>query len=127
MSDLEKFLKRAEGLVERLEQLLPPAAQAPALTPAEVASVPTVFEIPTPPALAATLFAAELAAVDAAVACLAVDGADAAPAVLEAVPGGVVDVRAASACTGTADEIALEVRGYRTDGSGVGTVECCGR
>ncbi len=29
MSDLEKFLKRAESLVERLEQLLPPAAQAP--------------------------------------------------------------------------------------------------
>lgn len=29
MNDLEKFLKRAEGLVERLEQLLPPPAQAP--------------------------------------------------------------------------------------------------
>lgn len=29
MSDLEKFLKRAEGLVGRLEQLLPLAAQAP--------------------------------------------------------------------------------------------------
>jgi predicted AAA+ superfamily ATPase len=29
MNDLEKFLKRAEGLVERLEQLLPPAVQAP--------------------------------------------------------------------------------------------------
>ncbi len=29
MNDLEKFLKRAEGLVERLEQLLPPAAQVP--------------------------------------------------------------------------------------------------
>jgi hypothetical protein len=114
--------RRTLGDADAVADAPPPAARAPALAPAEVTVAPTVFEIPTPPALAATLFATELADLDAAGACLSVDGADAPPAVLEALAGMPAGGRPASACT-DAGAVRLEVRGYRTDGSGVGTVE----
>lgn len=114
--------RRTAGHVDAVADASPPpAARAPALAPAEVATAPAVFEIPTPQALAATLFAAELAASDIPSACLAVDGADPGPAVLEALDGATAEVQRASSCAGGA--VRMEVRGYRTDGSGVGTVE----
>ncbi len=101
-----------------------PTAPASAPPPAGSPLVATeaIHQLATPPALAEMLFARTLQEQSAAEACLAIDGADPAPELLQRLAGGGLRVRAASAC---ADEEALsvEVRDYRTDGSGIGTVE----
>lgn len=100
------------------------AVDAPAATPTLIAAAPDiVHRIATPPALAATLLRAELEATPADRACLAIDGADPAPAVLAGLDAAGTKVVAASACGDDAAGLALDVRDYRTDGSGVGSVE----
>ena len=109
----------------------PPAATAPAVevgapaaTPTLIATAPeTVHRIATPPALAATLLRAALEAAPAERACLAIDGADPAPAVLAELDAAGIAAVAASACAEDARGLSLDVRDYRTDGSGVGSVE----
>jgi hypothetical protein len=68
------------------------------------------------------LFARALEELPAANACLAIDGADPARDLLQGLAGDGQRVRAASACT-DADALSVEVRDYRTDGSGIGSIE----
>jgi hypothetical protein len=106
-----------------------PAARAPAVAPdatapaapATVAEpVPNAYPVDTPPALATTLAAVELATHAPPVACLRIDGVPATPETTATLPKTT-----RLECTDTADAkvLALDVRGYRTDGSGTGTVE----
>ena len=122
----------AIGLGIRGMRRSPPAAPtdtpAPSSTaPTTVAPVPIfaaagVHEIPTPPALARALVARELDANPAALACLAIDGADPPTEVVEALSAAGGTVLPASACDGREADARFEVSGYRTDGSGIGTV-----
>ncbi|CAN5708498.1 hypothetical protein BH23PSE2_BH23PSE2_12360 [soil metagenome] len=101
-----------------------PATPVPAAAQAgsPLVATETIHPLPTPPALAAMLFARTLEAQTGASACLAIDGADPSAELLQGLARDGQRVRGASEC---ADEDALlvEVRDYRTDGSGVGTVE----
>ncbi|MFZ5635273.1 MAG: hypothetical protein ACOY82_01670 [Pseudomonadota bacterium] len=103
------------------------AASAASATRAEgasaEASTPT-YVVETPSALAAKLIAAELGAHDDALLCLSVDGADPSARVIEQLPAAAhARIRPRSTCTATGDAaLAIEVREYRTDGSGGGTV-----
>ena len=78
--------------------------------------------VDTPPALATTLATTELEVHATKRACLQIDGTPASEDVLAAwkKPAGLI-----FDCTDTADAatLVLDVRGYRTDGSGTGTVE----
>ncbi|WP_052772878.1 hypothetical protein [Luteimonas sp. FCS-9] len=101
----------------------PVADQGPALDMLPQTVEAGVHRIPVPQALAATVLADALGARSGPV-CVAVDGhAPTAPvlAELEAVHPQVLP---ASACSGGDGQAAwLEIRNYRTDGSGRGTVE----
>lgn len=105
---------------------VPAATTAVQMGPAMAVELPaTPFVLATPPALATTLFAAEFADAGAAAdeaACLSIDAADAPSAVLETLRGAGHRVSPASACDDDA-AIGIEVADYRTNGSGVGTVE----
>ena len=101
-----------------------PAHVAPAKpsTKAPAEPVPNAYPVDTPPILATTLASIELGVHDEKVACLRIDGAPASEETLKAWkrPAGLkLD------CTDTADAstLVLDIRGYRTDGSGTGTVE----
>jgi hypothetical protein len=81
------------------------------------------YLVDTPSALAAMLIAAELDAHDADAICLAVDGADPSERVMAQLPAGAAArLRPRSACKDDTAALTIEVREYRTDGSGAGTV-----
>ncbi|KGQ19702.1 Pathogenicity-related protein [Lysobacter dokdonensis DS-58] len=98
-----------------------PAATAPvAVQTAPVDPVPGAYPVETPPALATMLAGVELAADAPKIACLQIDGAAASKDVTAALPASTqLD------CTDTTGtkSLVIDVRGYRTDGSGTGTVE----
>jgi hypothetical protein len=96
------------------------AAAAAAAAAANVDPVPNAYPVDTPPVLATTLAAVELATHDVPVACLRIDGTPATPEVTATLPKTT-----RFECTDTVDAsvLVLDVRGYRTDGSGTGTVE----
>ena len=104
-----------------------PAAQAPAaLDPSllpVVTSAETAHLIPTPPALAAMLAARESARSPGVPLCLSIDGADPGEPALAAMRDAGLDPTTASACPADGAPLAVAVSGYRTDGSGSGTVE----
>lgn len=121
----------AIGLGIRGMRQAPPAAPADtAAAPATATSAPAVpivaaagvHQIPTPPALAQALVARELDANPAALACLAIDGGDPPAEVVEALSAAGGTVLPASACGDREADARFEVSGYRTDGSGIGTV-----
>ncbi|NUS59310.1 MAG: hypothetical protein HOQ01_00035 [Lysobacter sp.] len=87
---------------------------------ANVDPVPNAYPVDTPPVLATTLAVVELATHDAPVACLRIDGTPATQEVTATLPKTT-----RFECTDTVDAnvLVLDVRGYRTDGSGTGTVE----
>jgi hypothetical protein len=95
-----------------------PRAAAPQAAAKPAEPVPNAYAVDTPPALATTLAATELDVHGAGTVCVRVDGAAAAADTLAALarPGLKLDCTDAAALT-------LDVRGYRTDGSGTGTVE----
>ena len=101
----------------------PAATTAPAsvATAAPAEPVPGAYPVDTPPVLATTLAATELGVHDARVACLRIDGAPADADSIARLPKSATRID----CTDTADAdvLTLDVRGYRTDGSGTGTVE----
>lgn len=114
------------------------AATSPATTPATPArrlplpasAADVAHRVATPPALAEMLFERALAdpgTPRAAVVCLAIDGVDPAPDVIARLQRQGADVRAASACDAAGTQLALDATGYRTDGSGIGTVELAAR
>ena len=105
------------------------AAPRPAATASTQAGVAMAVELPTtpfavatPPALATMLFERELAGSRAAATCLWIDGAAAPDAVLARVREGGQRAPSAAACQDAAAS-GLEVADYRTNGSGIGTVE----
>ena len=106
-----------------------PVAHAPAAAATHPAAavatdpVPGAYPVETPPVLALTLASIELDANGAAVACLRIDGAPATPEALAQRPKSDRPVRLDCTDTANADRLVLDVRGYRTDGSGTGTVE----
>lgn len=104
-----------------------PGATPAAPLPASDAPTPdaATYVVDTPTALAAKLIAAELGAHDDGTVCLAVDGADPAPRVLEQLPEAErARIRPRSACaTDATAALTIEIREYRTDGSGGGTVQ----
>lgn len=110
----------------------PSAAPAPQVAAAETVMMPTTdapqssHVVAVPSALAAMLATAELRARENAEICLSVDGADPSETVLAQFQASDrVRIRARSACTAAADAasaLSIEVREYRTDGSGSGTV-----
>ncbi|BCT91286.1 hypothetical protein LYSHEL_03100 [Lysobacter helvus] len=110
-------------LVDGHGLFLPAERTAPATTvtakPAE--PVPGAYPVDTPPVLATTLAATELAIHDTHVACLRIDGVAASDEML----APLKRTGLAFDCTRTADAatLTLDVRGYRTDGSGTGTVD----
>lgn len=100
-----------------------PAAPAePTASPVPIVSAGGVHEIPTPPALAQALVARELEAHPASPACLAIDGGDPPAEVVNALSTAGRTVLPASACGDGGTQVRFEVSGYRTDGSGTGTV-----
>jgi hypothetical protein len=98
-----------------------PAPVATVATAAPAEPVPGAYPVDTPPVLATTLAATELGVHDARVACLRIDGAPADADSIARLPKSPTRID----CTDTADAdvLTLDVRGYRTDGSGTGTVE----
>lgn len=106
----------------------PTAAPAPerATSPAVAAATGT-FVIPTPPALAEMLVAHLHRTTGFDGACLAIDGGDAAPAVVAGLRADGLPVRTAAECAGATDVLRVDVREYRTDGSGTGTVDVATR
>jgi len=121
-------------LVVALSWLAKPGDEAPA--PAPVAAEPepvldmvpptveaTVNRVPVPRALA-TLVLADALASAAGPVCVAIDGATPPAPLIAELELVYPDVRPASACAGGDGQAAwLEVSNYRTDGSGVGTLE----
>lgn len=116
---------------------VPPAsapAAKPALVPAATPEQGTVdvavvgtYLVATPSALAAMLFNAELRAHDTAEVCLSVDGAELSETISAQLQAkDAARIRPPSACateTGASSAVKIEVREYRTDGSGTGTVQ----
>ncbi len=110
----------------------PSATPAPQVAAAETVMMPTTdapqssHVVAVPSALAAMLVTAELRARENAEVCLSVDGADPSETVLAQFQAGDrARIRARSACPAAADAasaLSIEVREYRTDGSGSGTV-----
>ncbi len=98
-----------------------PAARVvpPVALPAPAKETP-LYVADTPPALAALLVATELNAQRLQSACIAIDGQDPPAARLaEFAPAGAT-LRPASACGD--DALVLDIRDYRTDGTGTGTI-----
>ena len=104
-----------------------PVAQAPvALDPSLLPVVTdpgTAHLIPTPPALAAMLAARERAQFPGATLCLSIDGADPGETAQAALREAGLDPQPASACPAEGTPLRVAVSGYRTDGSGSGTIE----
>jgi hypothetical protein len=107
-----------------------PAVALPAAVTAapESATVGTTTEViyraDVPSALAAMLFEAELRAHDTASVCLTVDGAAPSEAVLAKLQAADrARIRSQAACAAEKDAMSVDVREYRTDGSGTGTVQ----
>lgn len=107
------------------------AAPGPAATGAQpggldmLATLPDVaYRIPTPPQLAAALLGTVLEERAARRACLSIDAGDPPAGLLEALAADGLDVLPASSpgCD-DADRIRVDVRDYRTDGSGSGSVQ----
>lgn len=99
-----------------------PVALDPSLLPV-VTSTDTAHLIPTPPALAAMLVARELARSPDTPLCVSIDGADPGEAALAALRGAGLHPAPASACPDDGSPLRVAVSGYRTDGSGTGTIE----
>jgi hypothetical protein len=99
-----------------------PVAPAAPTTAAPAEPVPGAYPVETPPILGTTLAATELEAHEAKVACLRIDGVPASDEVLAQLkkPPSLKIV-----CANTSDPrtLDLDVRNWRTDGSGTGTVE----
>jgi hypothetical protein len=93
---------------------------APAAPVTVAEPVPNAYPVDTPPALAATLAAFELQTHAAPVACLRIDGE---PATAETTATLPKTTRFDCTAGTDAKVLGLDVRGYRTDGSGTGTVE----
>jgi hypothetical protein len=91
------------------------------------ANAEAIYQADVPSALAAMLIAAELHAHDTAGICLAVDGATPSKQIVAGLPAiDLARIRPQSACTGAAVDknvVSVDVREYRTDGSGRGTVK----
>jgi hypothetical protein len=108
----------------------PAEKPVPAATPGQglvdVASTGT-YQVAMPSALAAMLFNAELRAHDTAEVCLSVDGAELSETISAQLQAkDATRIRPRSACTtetGASSAVKIEVREYRTDGSGTGTVQ----
>lgn len=104
----------------------PAAAQTPE-SPVIGATAEVVYRADVPSALAAMLFAAELHANDTAGLCLTVDGAAPSDTILGKLQAADrARIRSQAACAEAADAkdvVSVDVREYRTDGSGVGTVQ----
>ncbi|MUV14146.1 hypothetical protein [Noviluteimonas gilva] len=99
-----------------------PVAAAPAAAQTAPADpVPGAYPVETPPALALMLGGVELNTAAPAVACLRIDGVPVVPDVLATLPAGKTRFDCRDT-TGTKSTI-IDVRDYRTDGSGTGTVE----
>lgn len=113
------------------------ASASVAPTPAPQAAVAETMMLPNeapqsayvaavPSALAATLATAELRAREGADVCLSVDGADPSETVMAQFDAGDrARIRSRSACktaAGAMSALSIDVREYRTDGSGSGTV-----
>ena len=121
-------------LVVALSWLARPGADAPVEAPVAAAPetvldmVPPTVEasvarVPVPRALAAAVLADALAAAAGPV-CVAIDGATPPAPLVAELELAYADVRPASACSGGDGQAAwLEVANYRTDGSGVGTLD----
>jgi hypothetical protein len=99
-------------------------AQAPD-RPAAAASVATTgtFVIATPPALAEMLFARIRNTLAGDRACLAIDGADADADVLARLTEAGTPAATGGDCAEGGRGVQVDVREYRTDGSGIGSVE----
>jgi hypothetical protein len=96
-------------------------AQTPPTT-VDAEPIPGAYPVDTPPVLALTLAATELEVQTSPVTCVRIDGAPATAEVLAQMQKLATPVR--FDCTDTAGgTLTLDVRGYRTDGSGTGTVE----
>lgn len=78
--------------------------------------------VPTPPALAEMLVAVELEAQAPSRACLALDGRDMPTASIARLRRAGTSVLARGACGDPTQALSIDVAGYRTDGSGTGTV-----
>lgn len=110
-----------------------PATSMPVSTAAAPESVTVgataevIYRADVPSALAAMLFDAELRAHDTVGVCLAVDGAAPSQAVLSTLQAADrARIRSQAACAAVKDAndvVLVDVREYRTDGSGVGTVQ----
>jgi hypothetical protein len=84
----------------------------------------TAYRADVPSALAAMLLQAELRAHEAADVCLSVDGAAAPERVLGQLQAAErARIRSQAACGAAKDAVSVAVREYRTDGSGIGTVQ----
>lgn len=110
-----------------------PAPQAAATPAADTASTrapavlqpvtPTAaYRVDTPPALAELLLATELQAHDAGTACLGVDGGAPPGDVLARLRRDDLELAAITACP-DGSTLAIDVADYRTDGSGIGTIQ----
>lgn len=99
----------------------PVAVEPAAAQTAPAEPVPGAYPVETPPALAAMLAGVELAADAPPIACVRIDGVAATPEQLAALPASKTRLD----CTDTSgtNTVVIDVRGYRTDGSGTGTVE----
>lgn len=98
-----------------------PAATAPG-APASASVAEPTYVIATPPALAETLLRIELEAQAPSLACIAIDGKDPSPELLARLGNVDRSLQPSSACERTRADVRFDVAGYRTDGSGVGTV-----
>jgi hypothetical protein len=96
-----------------------PKAASTTAPPAE--PVPGAYPVETPPALATMLAGVELAADAPAVACVRIDGTPATKAQLADLPAS--KTRFDCGDTTGKSSVLIDIRGYRTDGSGTGTVE----
>ncbi|GAA4861467.1 hypothetical protein [Luteimonas vadosa] len=105
-----------------------PDPATPAVASADTPRSPLIagadtFVIPTPPALAETLFRRVATGQRTGPLCLAIDGNDPGPDLLARMAASRRAVQVASACATEADATWVDARQYRTDGSGSGTVE----
>ncbi len=112
----------------------PAPATTPAALPASTIAAPEsatvgataemIYRADVPSALAAMLFDAELRAHDTAGVCLAVDGAAPSQAVLATLQtADRARIGSQVACAAAKEAMSVDVREYRTDGSGTGTVQ----
>ena len=98
-----------------------PSAPAPTTVAAAEPAAP-VYRIDTPPALAETLVVAELDAQGATAACVAIDSLAPPADTLARLSRGDRTVEACAAAP-AAGSLVIDVRNYRTDGSGTGTID----